>query len=477
MRAGLRNLAIITLPNRLHLFPAIAVAALILIAAVLVPAHPASAQSNPASCAAGGAVADPANNPGLVSDCDALLAARDTLAGTATLNWSASRPIRRWYGVTVADSPLRITRLEFWGKRLTGMVPSELGGLSNLRSLYLYGHQLTGPIPMELGGLAKLESLYLHDNQLTGPIPSELGGLTNLRSLYLSRNQLTGPIPVELGGLSNLEQLSLDQNQLTGGIPAGLGGLANLESLYLHENQLTGSIPAELGDLSNLRTLRLDHNQLAGEIPTELGGLANLESLYLYDNQLTGPIPSELGNLSNLRSLYLSANQFTGCTPEGLRDVERHDLDEFDQPFCDVLLSGLALSPGSLVPQFDAHRTDYSASVGLSPVTVTVNPTNDHDATFLFLDENDGEVADADRTLAGFQVEFGAGVPAIKIRVVSQDNQATHTYTITDLGNRYDANDDRVIQRDEVITAIKDYFNDVITREETIEIIKLYFSS
>ena len=84
---------------------------------------------------------------------------------------------------------------------------------------------------------------------------------------------------------------------------------------------------------------------------------------------------------------------------------------------------------------------------------------------------------DADRTLAGFQVEFGAGVPAIKIRVVSQDNQATHTYTITDLGNRYDANDDRAIQRDEVITAIKDYFNDVITREETIEVIKLYFSS
>ena len=61
------------------MIPAIAVAALILIAAVLVPAHPASAQSDPTSCAAGGAVADPANNPGLVSDCDALLAARDTL--------------------------------------------------------------------------------------------------------------------------------------------------------------------------------------------------------------------------------------------------------------------------------------------------------------------------------------------------------------------------------------------------------------
>ena len=157
--------------------------------------------------------------------------------------------------------------------------------------------------------------------------------------------------------------------------------------------------------------------------------------------------------------------------------MAENDLGDINLPFCDVLLSGLTVSPGSLVPQFDPDRTDYSASVGLSPVTVTLIPTNDQNATFLFLDENDGEVADADTVLEGFQVEFGAGVPAIKIRVVSQDNQATHTYTVTDLGNRYDANDDGAIERDEVITAIKDYFNDVITREETIEVIKLYFSS
>ena len=164
---------------------------------------------------------------------------------------------------------------------------------------------------------------------------------------------------------------------------------------------------------------------------------------------------------------------------DGMLALDDNDIDELGLPFCDALLSGLTVSPGSLVPQFDPYRTDYSASVGLSPVTVTVNPSNDHNATFQFLDDNDLVLVDApfcDRTLAGFQVEFGAGVPAIKIRVVSQDNQATHTYTITDLGNRYDVNDDRFIQRDEVITAIKDYFNDVITREETIEVIKLYFS-
>ena len=327
-------------------------------------------------------MADASNNPGLVSDCDTLLAARDTLAGSAALNWSAGTPIDQWEGITVAGSPRRVTELRLLAKGLTGEIPKELGSLANLQELYLY------------------------NNQLTGEIPTELGSLANLLGLELFNNQLTGEIPAELGNLANLQGLSLWGNQLTG-----------------------------------------------GAIPKELGSLANLEWLILLNNQLTGEIPKELGNLANLQQLYLSENQLTGCIPYGLRHVVDNDFDELGLPFCDVLLSGLTVSPGSLVPQFDAHRTDYSASVGLSPVTVTVIPTNDHDATFLFLDENDVEVADADNSvLEGFQVEFGAGVPAIKIRVVSQDNQATHTYTITDLGNRYDANDDRVIQRDEVIT-------------------------
>ena len=37
---------------------------------------------------------------------------------------------------------------------------------------------------------------------MTGEIPPELGGLSNLTELYLD-NQLTGEIPPELGGLSN----------------------------------------------------------------------------------------------------------------------------------------------------------------------------------------------------------------------------------------------------------------------------------
>ena len=40
---------------------------------------------------------------------------------------------------------------------------------------------------------------------MTGEIPPELGGLSNLTTLFLDfGNQLTGEIPPELGGLSNL---------------------------------------------------------------------------------------------------------------------------------------------------------------------------------------------------------------------------------------------------------------------------------
>ncbi|MCY4581728.1 MAG: cadherin domain-containing protein, partial [Chloroflexi bacterium] len=55
-----------------------------------------------ASCAGGTAVPSPADNPGLVDDCLALLAARDALEGTVVLNWSADLAMGGWQAVGVA---------------------------------------------------------------------------------------------------------------------------------------------------------------------------------------------------------------------------------------------------------------------------------------------------------------------------------------------------------------------------------------
>ena len=166
---------------------ALGIATLLLTFAGSISHNVVSAQQT-SVCATGGAVPNPGTNPGLVSDCETLLAARDTLAGTVALNWEANTPMVEWTGVSYQGTPERVTRLELWLVGLTGEIPTELGNLSNLETLDLGGNQLTGEIPTELGSLSNLQGLYLYYNELTGDIPAELGSLSNLHDLYLSNN-------------------------------------------------------------------------------------------------------------------------------------------------------------------------------------------------------------------------------------------------------------------------------------------------
>ena len=289
-----------------------------------------------ASCAGGTAVPSPAGNPGLVRDCLALLSARDALEGTVTLNWSDDVAIGKWQGVGVAGTPGRVRSLSLSGLEMDGTLPSALGQLSALESLWMEENRLTGNIPPELGGLRLLKRLSLDDNLLTGPIPESLGRLTYLHTLALADNDLSGSIPVGLGGLGQLRYLSLGGNALTGSVPSQLGSLGSLQNLYLGQNALTGGIPSELGGLGKLEVLYLHGNGLTGAIPTELGGLSRLEELALRQNALTGSVPPELEGLSKLVYLTLSGNNLTGCVPPGLRSISDHDLDRLGLAYCEA---------------------------------------------------------------------------------------------------------------------------------------------
>ena len=100
------------LRNHIGILSVLALGALVLLSGVLFTIRPAIAQSTTAAtCATGTAVPDPDNNPGLVSDCEALITSRDTLAGDATLNWSADLPVEEWEGITVEGTPKRVTGL------------------------------------------------------------------------------------------------------------------------------------------------------------------------------------------------------------------------------------------------------------------------------------------------------------------------------------------------------------------------------
>ena len=266
------------------------------------------------------------NNRGaaLAGDCTTLLGLKDTLRGTASLNWATSVNMDSWDGITVAGTPARVTELDFESGDLTGTLPSALGSLTGLTTLNFAQNFLTGTIPSTLGNLTNLTNLWLGDNQLTGTIPSQLGNLSNLAVLELEYNQLTGTIPSQLGNLSNLTELSLGGNSLTGSIPT-LSSLTALETLYLAANQLTGSIPA-VNALTKLEYLDLSFNQLTGSIPA-LSALTKLEYLDLSFNQLTGSIPA-LSSLTKLEHLYLHNNQLTGTIPalSALTALETLDL-------------------------------------------------------------------------------------------------------------------------------------------------------
>ena len=270
------------------------------------------------ACDDGIAVPDPENNPGLVTDCKSLLAARDKLAGNVYLDWDAEAAISSWEGVTVSGSPTRVSFLRLDRRQLTGILPAELGQLTGLQALWLQDNQLTGQIPPEFGQLSELLGLHLEDNQLTGELPEELSQLSQLVEVWLHSNRLTGEVPRWLAKMSGLRLVYLDRNQLTGEIPAELSQLTDLRFLGLNGNQLTGKIPPELGRLTGLATLWLANNELRGEIPAELSQLTNLQRLSLSGNRLTGEIPAWLGQMLDLQSLRLSHNQLTGQIPPEL---------------------------------------------------------------------------------------------------------------------------------------------------------------
>ena len=208
-----------------------------------------AAPADPVMCPGGATSAYPVAVGGLANDCAALLAAAPQLVGDgdgAGLNWNADVPITEWTGVVVSGSTPRVVVLDLTVKGLEGVVPPELGELSELYALHLYGNELTGEIPPELGSLARLAVLNLSANALTGGIPAEIGKLTNLVEIDLSVNRLTGDMPSELGNLANLEWFAIEGNRLTGSVTPILEKLSGLTYINVQDTDVEGCVPVVL---------------------------------------------------------------------------------------------------------------------------------------------------------------------------------------------------------------------------------------
>ena len=132
---------------------------------------------------------------------------------TNRTRWLSDAPLSEWYGVGTDESG-RVTSLYLAGNGLSGRIPPELGGLTQLQVLHLGGNQLSGVIPPELGALTQLQTLHLRGNELSGGIPPELGGLIQIQWLSLKGNQLSGAIPKHLQQLSELTLLDIRETDV-----------------------------------------------------------------------------------------------------------------------------------------------------------------------------------------------------------------------------------------------------------------------
>lgn len=222
---------------------------------------------------------------------------------------------------------ISLTRLSI-NNYLIGTIPSEIGNLRVLKTLYLNGYyapfaedsaspnlvdtnKLTGSIPLEIGNLQLLSDIYLANNSLTGTIPQ--GSIDTIKRINLDHNSLTGTIPMEWGEMNSLDTISLNGNKISGTFPSQLFQVIGLKYLSLTGNQLVGTIPSGWPETLFLANLYMNRNQFTGTIPTELGGMGSLWLIDLSDNQLTGTIPMELGHIFGpITYLDISNNDLSG---------------------------------------------------------------------------------------------------------------------------------------------------------------------
>ncbi|XP_057793404.1 receptor-like protein EIX1 [Salvia miltiorrhiza] len=168
-----------------------------------------------------------------------------------------------------------------------------------------------------------LSILDLSHNNLTLSSFDWLSKLnTSLVKIDLSHNAFVGPIPNALiESLVLIEHLDLSSNMLQGQIPKSLSKLSRLRVLVLYENDFRGDFDELFGNISangileSLQILDLAKNQLNGSV-SDLRALSALTEVYLGDNNFTGSVPQSIGQLSELQVLDLSNNSLKGSVSE-----------------------------------------------------------------------------------------------------------------------------------------------------------------
>ncbi|XP_059629361.1 receptor-like protein EIX2 [Cornus florida] len=213
---------------------------------------------------------------------------------------------------------------------LEGVIPHQLGNLSNLHYLRLGGNLYAHTLEW-ISGSSLLQHLYLesvnlskaHDwlqqiNMLPSLVelhlvycgihhfpPLHILNFTSLAVLDLSFNRFESIPPFRLRNITSLRYLDLSCNLFNSTTPDWLSSFSRLEYLDLSSNLFNSAIPEWLSNFSLLKHLDLSFNLFNSTIPEWLSNFSHLEYLDLSWNFFTGGLPRSFENLCNLKVLKL----------------------------------------------------------------------------------------------------------------------------------------------------------------------------
>ncbi|CAL9165019.1 receptor-like protein EIX2 [Musa acuminata AAA Group] len=224
---------------------------------------------------------------------------------------------------------------------LGGLLPHQLGNLSNLQYLDLYNDldpSFVVPVrefsigdALWISHLSSLKHLNLNNvNFQNGAHWLEaLNMLPSIVEIYLSLCEI-GSVPFSLPhvNFTSLSVLDLSYNSINSTIPSWLFNISGLEHLDLSENFFQGNIPPAFGNLASLKGLNLANNPLQGGIPTSIKNLCKLQNLILaginINKDLLGLDESFSGCVKmSLEVLGLSGTNISGQLPEWLFQLRK----------------------------------------------------------------------------------------------------------------------------------------------------------
>ncbi|KAH0932530.1 hypothetical protein HID58_009647 [Brassica napus] len=150
---------------------------------------------------------------------------------------------RRLSSSATGEYVLRVTRLVYRSRTLSGTISPVIGKLTELKELILSNNKLVNGLPVDVLSCKKLEVLDVRNNRFSGQVPGNFSRLIRLRILDLSSNKFSGNLNF-LKNLRNLESLSVSNNLFSGKIPQGVDSFHNLRFFDFSENRfLEGPVP------------------------------------------------------------------------------------------------------------------------------------------------------------------------------------------------------------------------------------------